>query len=47
MKIEYKKDLKDVFKLDDKQVYIIDSNIYTIYKQLFQSIKDKSRIFIY
>ena len=47
MKIEYKKDLKDVFKLDDKQVYIIDSNIYTIYKQLFQSIKNKSRIFIY
>lgn len=47
MKIEFKKDLLELFKSDDNQVFIIDSKVHTLYKKLFNSIQDHSRILIY
>ncbi len=47
MKIEFIKDLSGMIESGDNQVYIIDSNVYNLYKKLFHSIKDHSLIFIY
>mgnify|MGYP003971930819 FL=1 len=47
MKIEFNTDLLVLFESDNDQVYIIDSNIYELYNELFNSIKDHKRIFIY
>ena len=47
MEIEFKKDLLEVFESVGHQVYIIDSKVHILYKKLFNSIQDHSRILIY
>lgn len=47
MKIEYKKDFLTKIEQDNNQVYIIDSKVYNLFKNNFDPIKDKSRIFVY
>lgn len=47
MEIEYKSNLLNLIELRDDHVYIIDSKVYTLFKKVFDPIKDHSRIFIY
>jgi len=45
--IVFDKNMLTEFDLNDTDVFIIDSNVFRLYKNLFKPIKDQSRIFIY
>lgn len=47
IEITFTKDLSSEFMPVDNQVYVIDSKVYKLYRNLFNEIQDHSRIFLF